>query len=143
MPRIPKRCAGRMANVTFGRISPLRPPAVVDRPPDMRAPCSWLIAATLLAGCGPAPPPTLVADYGFQNTLTSSVGSAPPLVAIGPLPNAFVSDTVEGASRTVLAFPPDDGLALSPTTSLLRSDRYSIVITFRLDTVMGYRRILD
>src|SRR5881628_2961404 len=99
---------------------------------DMKAPCIRLIAVALLAGCGPAPPPKLVADYGFQNTLTSSIGSPPALVSIGPLSNTFVAETVDGASRTVLAFPQDNGLALSPTTALLPSDRFSIAILLRL-----------
>lgn len=102
-----------------------------------------LLWAAVIAVGLPAAAATLVADYQFQNTLSSSVGSPPAVVDLGPGTNAFVSDTVAGQTRTVLAFPEDNGLSLAPTTGVIPNDHYSVVILFRFDNVDGYRRILD
>jgi len=109
----------------------------------VRKSCGLMLAVGVLAAGRPAAPATLVADYGFQGTLASSVGSPPDLTGLGPGTNSFVADTVDGESRTVLVFPQDNGVSLSPTTGVIPNDRFAIVILFRLDTVTGYRRVLD
>jgi uncharacterized delta-60 repeat protein/uncharacterized repeat protein (TIGR01451 family) len=102
------------------------------------------IAALMLAVAAPgASAATLTADYRFQNTRSSSVGSPPDLVDIGPGTNSFQTDTVDGQAQTVLAFPMGNGLSLSPTTGVVPNGTYSIVARFRFDTVSGFRRILD
>ena len=50
---------------------------------------------------------TLKADYQFQDTRASSVSGAPELsdlVGLGG-PNTFITESVSGAPRRVLAFP--------------------------------------
>ncbi|HEX9120155.1 MAG TPA: LamG-like jellyroll fold domain-containing protein [Terriglobales bacterium] len=87
--------------------------------------------------------PALVADYQFANVYTSSVGEDPALVDIGSGTNAFATDSVRGASQTVLVFPTGNGLQLSPTTGLFANAVYTVAALVRLDTISGYRRILD
>ena len=87
--------------------------------------------------------PALVADYQFAGVYSSSVGEDPDLVDIGTGTNAFATDTVRGASQTVLVFPTGNGLELSPTTGLFANAVYTVAAVVRLDTISGYRRILD
>src|SRR5512144_2844645 len=84
----------------------------------------------------------LVADYPFDNSLQSAVGSPPDLQNIGGS-NTFVTDVVNGRSRTELRFTAGDGVALTPTTGVISSSIYTIVVQFRFDAVSGYRRIID
>jgi hypothetical protein len=83
------------------------------------------------------------ADYRFQNKLSTSVGNAPNLTDIGPRNNTFTTATVDGAPRKVLHFPRGNGVKLSPTTSVVPNDTYTIVVLFELDSVDGFRRIID
>ncbi len=109
-----------------------------------------LLSFFVLSGCGdddpaaptPATPAALMADYQFQNSLTSSVGTAPALVDLGG-PNTFGVATVDGASRTVLNFAQGDGVSLSPTTGVVPNSSYSVVVLFEFDLVNSYRRIWD
>ena len=82
------------------------------------------------------------ADYRFQLTLASSVGSPPPLQDIG-VGNAYVNETVDGCSRIVRLFPLHNGLQLQPTVGVVESNIYTIVMLFRLDQTNGYRRLID
>ncbi|MBI3921550.1 MAG: Ig-like domain-containing protein, partial [Armatimonadetes bacterium] len=91
---------------------------------------------------GPPPTAVLRADYRFQNTLASSVGTPPALAPLGT-GNAFATETVDGASHTVLQFPLGNGLTLSPTTGVIPSGVYTLVVLFRFDQVSNYRRIAD
>jgi hypothetical protein len=97
-----------------------------------------------------------VADYPFQSSYTSAVGSPPvlkDLIAPGQscpsYCNTFQNETVNGITRTVLAFPTNNGLALSPTTVagptflLPSNDSYRIEVVVRLADLTGYKRILD
>jgi hypothetical protein len=81
------------------------------------------------------------ADYQFQNALGSAVGGAPDLITLGG--TNFASERIDGAPHTVLTFPEGGGLQLTPVTGVLSSDSYTIVILARLDTVSGYRRLVD
>jgi hypothetical protein len=87
------------------------------------------------------PPPA--ADYRFRNSRASSVGEAPALADIGPGTNTFATATVDGTSSTVLTFPKGNGLRLSPTTGVIRNGTYTIVALFELDSVDGFKRIID
>ena len=101
------------------------------------------------AGCSDAVTPTftiggggtdcLTADYQFQNTRNSSFGTAPALVDLGT--NSFTTATVDGSSRTVLRFPNNNGVAMSPAVP--NGQVYSVAMLFAFDEVNGYRRILD
>jgi CSLREA domain-containing protein len=85
-------------------------------------------------------PPT--ADYRFQNTRISSVGTAPALIDFGT--NTFATATVDGnTSRRVLHFAQGNGLRLIPTTGVIGNSSYTVVMLFELDTLVGYRRIID
>jgi hypothetical protein len=89
-------------------------------------------------------PPVPNADYLFGSTLASSVAPGPALTNVGPGTNAFVSTSVDGTTQPVLSFPENNGLRLSPTTSVLSdSGTYTISALVRLSTITGYRRILD
>jgi hypothetical protein len=82
------------------------------------------------------------ADYRFQNTLASSIGTPPDLQNIG-VGNSFQSDIVDGFARVVYRFPLNNGLWLQPTTNTIPSNVWSMVFLMRLDDVSGYRRIVD
>jgi Calx-beta domain/Concanavalin A-like lectin/glucanases superfamily/Viral BACON domain/FG-GAP-like repeat len=103
------------------------------------------------------------ADYAFQGSraggpsrpseslrgnetavTTSAVPALTDLINPGTsTPNAFVTDTVDGASTTVLSFPYNNGLALSPTTDIIANDIYTVVMLLKFDEANKARRILD
>lgn len=90
--------------------------------------------------------PSPVADYRFDDSHASSVPGAPPIEDIGT-GNSFATETVRGAGpNRVLRFPAHDGLYL-PTAGLgvgtSESQEYSVVMDVRLDSVSGYRRLLN
>lgn len=82
----------------------------------------------------------LVADFRFNGTHDSSVGSAPALVDLGA--NSFAAETVDATTCNVLTFPQGSGISLA-TDGLISSDTYSIVILFRFETTSSYRKIMD
>src|SRR5581483_813217 len=98
---------------------------------------------------GPPPPPPpvqagipgLTADYQFQGSLGSSCCSAPELLTLGT--TGFAMDRVNGPERTVMTFTEGSGLRLSPASSVIASDTYTIAVLFRFATVSGFRRIID
>ena len=94
---------------------------------------------TAIFGVNPSLPN---ADYRFQNTLASSVGTPPNLQNIGA-GNSFQSDLVDGFSRVVYRFPLGNGLLLQPATGVIPSNVWSMVLLFRYDAVNGYRRLVD
>lgn len=85
----------------------------------------------------------VVADYRFESAMASSVPGAPALVNDGPGTNSFTTDTVDGQSGTVLQFPANNGVRLSPTTGVLSGSSYTIVLLFRFDTLSNYAKIID
>src|SRR5437016_4791360 len=85
---------------------------------------------------------TLKADYQFQNTRASSVGSS-SLSDTGSVANTFQTDTVDGRSRASLRFPFNNGLRLSSSTGVIPSNSYTIVMLFRVDNVNGFVRLVD
>jgi len=82
------------------------------------------------------------ADYRFQNTLASSIGTPPDLQNIGA-GNAFLTDTVDASARTVYRWPQGNGLLLTPTTGVIPSNVWSVVLLFSYDDVSSYKRVLD
>jgi hypothetical protein len=82
------------------------------------------------------------ADYQFQLTLASSVGSPPDLQDIG-VGNFYTSETVDTCSRIVRQFPLHNGVHLQPTTGVVPTNQYTIVMLFRLDQTNGFRRLID
>ncbi len=89
---------------------------------------------------------TLKADYQFQGTLESSVGTAPALttlVGAGNGPNAFVTDTVDGFSRQVLSFPLNNGVAINSLSGVVPDTNFTMVLLYKMGAISGRRRILD
>ncbi|HUR78547.1 MAG TPA: Calx-beta domain-containing protein [Acidimicrobiales bacterium] len=91
--------------------------------------------------------PNDVADYAFNNNLSSAFGSAPDLGEFGadtgqPAP-AFATETVFNATRPVRTFGSGGGFALSPTTSVVPSATYTLLLEFRLTTVAKFRKLID
>src|ERR1051326_5544923 len=110
------------------------------------------VCSLLVGLAAHAPAQTLTADYQFQNSYSSSVAGAPALTdLISPgqtcpaYCNAFATETVYGNSQTVLTFPYDNGLALTPTTSVLSNNGvYSIGILVRFtDLDNQYTRLIE
>jgi len=85
--------------------------------------------------------PAATADYYFQSSLESSLGTAPDLVEVERGSSVFTVDGRTGT--TVLRFAGGGGLALAPTTRVVGSSEYTIEVLFRLDLLTGYRKIID
>lgn len=101
-----------------------------------------LVAAlVLLTGGEAATAATLKGSYQLQGNRTSTVVGAPDLTDLGT-GNRFVTETVDGTARQVLAFRQGDGLSLD-TAGLVDPGDHSVVMLFRLAKVSGYRRLLD
>jgi hypothetical protein len=94
---------------------------------------------TTIEGGGAA----LTADYRFGETLSSSVGESPPLLALGGGPVRFIGDEGLGRHRTVLGFGPNGGLSFPHASGLIDDDGYTIELLFRFDRLNGYRKIVD
>jgi Concanavalin A-like lectin/glucanases superfamily len=106
----------------------------------------------LLAPCSgdrrPPPPPepgeaapAATADYLFQDSLESSLGTAPDLVEVEDGSAVFTADL--GTGVTVLRFAGGRGLALSPTTGVVPSSEYTIEVLFRFDFLSKDRKVID
>jgi hypothetical protein len=98
-------------------------------------------ALIFLGGSEGAGAATLKANYQLQGNRVSAVAGAPELANLGK-GNRFATETVDGNSRQVLAFPNGNGLSLA-TAGLVDPRNHSVVMTFRLANLSGYRRILD
>jgi Concanavalin A-like lectin/glucanases superfamily len=85
--------------------------------------------------------PAATADYYFQGSLESSLGTAPDLVEVERGSSVFTVDGRTGT--TVLRFAGGRGLALAPTTRVVAGPDYTIEVLFRFDLVAGYRKIID
>lgn len=93
----------------------------------------------------------LIASYGFDHTLNSSVGGPQTLAATDPLgTSGYIADTVFGNARTVYAFngngsPVTDqaGLTFDNSPGLLSNDTYSIAMIVNLSASSGWRRLID
>jgi hypothetical protein len=115
-------------------------PAIPSPPTGPPPPCSG--DATTPAAPEPAQAvPGATADYYFQGSLESSLGTAPDLVRVGQGSSVFTVD--RGTGVTVLSFAGGRGLALAPTTRVIRGSGYSIEVLFRFDLLDGYRKVID
>ena len=81
----------------------------------------------------------MVANYQFQNTLSSTIATAPDLVpfAFG----TYIPVSIGGTPTTAYKFGKNEGLSLN-TTGLI-SDNYTIAALFSFDDISGWRKILD
>jgi len=114
--------------------SPEEPGACSDRP---GSPATFEPPAE----AEPAVAAAVSADYRFQRSLASSVGTAPDLVEVGHGSSGFSDEGVPG--RTVLGFAGGRGLSLHPTAGVIDSEEYTIELLFRFDDLGGYRKIID
>jgi PASTA domain/Concanavalin A-like lectin/glucanases superfamily len=83
----------------------------------------------------------VVADYRFDNSLTSSIEGPGSLTNVGA-GNDFATETVRGESDRVLTFPEGNGLSLVDP-GLVPNNDYSVVLAFRFTDLDTYDRILD
>src|SRR4051794_27140077 len=97
-----------------------------------------LAAALVLGASCAAGAATLKASYQLQGTRSSLLAGAPDLTDVGP-GNRFKTETVDGLARPVLAFPRGGGVSLR-TAGLVDAGSHSIIMTFRLADVSGFRR---
>jgi hypothetical protein len=119
---------------------PAVPNLPTDPSPGPPPPCS--ADATTPAAPEPAQAvPGATADYYFQGSLESSLGTAPDLVEVEKGSSVFTADGTTGV--TVLRFAGGRGLALAPTTHVIRRSGYSIEILFRFDLLAGFRKVID
>ncbi len=100
----------------------------------------WLLICGVLGPVFKSGAQTLVADYRFQNSYLSSVGSPPALQPIGSPGN--VVENVDGVPRLVLGFDAGEGCRI-PGAGAVVGEAYTITILFRFDDTSGWRRLLD
>lgn len=108
------------------------------------AAAGWLLPGTA------ADAATLAATYEFTNNLNADQIGVAAMTPTDPLgQNTYLVDTVFGQSDTVYRFSGNAspvlqqaGLSLV-TTGLVSTTSYSIEMVFSLDSVAGYRRVLD
>jgi hypothetical protein len=113
------------------------------RSPGKVAPVAVALVLVLgagLTGCTPPPGPT--ADYRFQDSLATSVGSAPDLLMYSGSP-VYKTETVNGSARRVLTFAAGNGPILAPSYPTAKFEVYSMAVRFRFADVSGYRRVFD
>lgn len=109
-----------------------------------------VVSLGFLAGAALAAP-VPVASYSFNNTLASSVGGAPSLVATDPGGNSgYSTANVFGNNQTVYNFVGNSsnagqsGLTLNAAGLLTSSSVYSLEIVFKFtENANAWRRILD
>ncbi|HVF53915.1 MAG TPA: hypothetical protein VNC78_09985 [Actinomycetota bacterium] len=117
----------------------------------MRRLIAIVISVTALVGAGIATSPsvsaaaTVVADYRFVDTLTSTVAGAPALEVVGS-GTGFGTQTIDNTSDRVFTWPAGSGLRLPGAASLV-GDSYTIVLMVRsayVPTEPGrYAKIVD
>jgi hypothetical protein len=93
-----------------------------------------------LLACGQCGAQSLVADYRFDNSATSAVGTPGDLQMIGS--PAYQTEDVDGVNRRVLAFSSGNGCRLTNASQTL-GDSYTIVVLFRFDSVTSWKRVID
>jgi hypothetical protein len=81
----------------------------------------------------------VVANYQFQNTLSSTIPSAPDLVPF--VLGSYSSVSIGGTPTTVYNFGKQQGLSLDATG--LISDNYTIAALFSFDEISSWKKILD
>jgi hypothetical protein len=80
-----------------------------------------------------------VANYQFQNTLSSTIPSAPDLVPF--VLGSYSSASIGGIPTTVYNFGQQQGLSLDATG--LISNNYTIAALLQFNNITGYRKIFD
>jgi hypothetical protein len=120
---------------------PASPSLSTDPSPGSLPQCSGDATTPAAPEPARAVPATATADYYFQGSLESSLGTAPDLVEVEKGSSVFTADG--GTGVTVLRFAGGRGLALAPTTHVIRSSGYTIEVLFRFDLLAGFRKVID
>ena len=115
------------------------PRAASPPAPAQQGQCTAAPVPRVLTPTETVPAPT--ADYLFQGSLESSIGTAPDLIPVGRKRIAYTDEEMIGS--TVLSFSDNTGLALPQTRGVVSRDEYTIEILFHFDEVSDYRKILD
>ena len=105
---------------------------------------SLIVSGVLLASASPASAAAkLKADYRFEGSLKSSVGSVTGLVREGPA-GQFLIKRVKGSKEGVWKWPQGTGLRLDGAHLAVGPGKgtYSFVMLVRLDAVDGYRKLI-
>ena len=121
-------------------------PAELEPPAETEAPGGGTqesMNGPMAFGPDPSVSAAVTADYRFQNSLASSVGTAPDLVEIGHGSSGFADAAVLGHTRTVLRFARGRGLSLAPAAGVIDAREYTIELLFRIRRLGGYRKIID
>ncbi len=109
--------------------------------------CCVVLAMSVTGWMAAAAPASaaLRADYQFQQSLASSLGTPPALSTLGPGANSFAIESVAGSSQAVLRFPAENGVQLAPATSVIPKDSYTIMVQFRFAQTTNrlWQRIVD
>ncbi len=114
-------------------------PVAAKRSPAMAALAGTTIAGLCSLGAALPAKAAVVANYQFQNTLSSTIPTAPDLVPF--VPGTYAPAIIGGTPTTVYNFGRNEGLSLD-TTGLI-SDNYTIAALFSFDDISGYRKIFD
>ena len=120
---------------------PAVPSSPTDPSPGLPPECSVDATTPAVPEPAQAVPAAATADYYFQGSLESSLGTAPDLIEVEKGSSDFTVD--EGTGVTVLRFAGGRGLALAPTNHVIRRSGYSIELLFRFDLLDGYRKVID
>jgi hypothetical protein len=105
--------------------------------------------ATMLVLAAPSGAAKLKADYRFEHSFKSSVGSLPNLKPEGPprtCPCArFVRAQISGSKQGAWKWLEGDGLKLRKAGKALghNGHTYTFVMLVNLDSVDGYRKLID
>jgi hypothetical protein len=85
--------------------------------------------------------------FSFSSNASAGTQTVPGLTdLIAPSSstgNSFANDIVDGASYTVLKFPNNNGLKLSPTTGVIPNNVYTVVMLCKFDEANKLRRLVD
>ena len=101
------------------------------RKPSLRLLRSWAFILGLCALTASRVEATLIHDYEFNNSLSDSLGG-PSLTSLGGTigPSSYV-------------FGAQQGLSLSGALTSAQSSTYTVDLSFELDTLSGFRKLLD
>ena len=97
----------------------------------------------IVLGPQPVTSAAVTADYRFQGSLASSVGTAPDLVELSPGSVFSDEQAALGLNHSALRFPQSDGLSLAPTAGIIDSGDYTIELLFSLHLIEGWRKLVD
>lgn len=100
---------------------------------------TWLLVC---ATAMPAAHAVEVADYRFDDSLSSSIPGAPTLVEIAPGGGQFIDTAVDGQAQRGWAFPDRAGFEL-PIDGLVLERQFSVALLLQTGDTSGYNKLVD